>query len=163
MKKSEIETIITATPEAIFTENTHFGDKFIIVGFAHHHKNNYSNGTIVAQVKRVYFYKGEVSVSDTVQRKSLRNIVDTQWASLKEYETYSIQKEQRQQNAAQYRKQQQELMSDIKPELNAALKACGIDNKAWNFNDPTFKIEVDLDNAEQLLKVLQAFAAQQVA
>lgn len=162
MKKSEIETIITATPEAIFTENTKFGDNFIIVGFAHHHKNKYSNGTIVALVKRVYFYKGEASIADTAQRKSLRTIVETQWASLKEYETYSIQKEQRQQNAVQYRKQQQELMNDIKPELHEALKACGIDNKAWNFNDPTFKIEVDVDNAEQLLKVLQAFAAQQV-
>lgn len=161
MKKSEIETIITATPEAIFTENVKSPyRKFIIVGFEQVKKNYYTAPVTVALVKDVSFHSNthEVTISDKVRKQQLRNIIDTPHNSINAFKWASIGKLQRQENAQKQRKQQLELMNDIKPELNAALKACGITNKAWNFNDPTFKIEVDMDNAEQLLKVLQSFA-----
>lgn len=168
MKKSEIETIITATPEAIFTENVKSAYRnFIIVGFEQVKKNYYTAPITVALVKDVSFNSNthEVTISDKVRKQQLRNIIDTPHNSVNAFKWASIGKLQRKENAQKLRKQQQELMNDIKPELKKALQACGVDNLQHNFGtmDTTFKIEVNLDNAEQLLKVLQAFAAQEVA
>lgn len=167
MKKSEIETIITATPEAIFTENVkHAYRNFIIVGFEQVKKSPYTSAVTVALVKDVWCSAStmELHISDNVRKQPLRNIIATNSSSPQAFKSLQIAKAERKAAASEKRKQQQELMNDIKPELKEALKACGVDNLQHNFGtmDTTFKIEVNLDNAEQLLKVLQAFAAQQV-
>lgn len=167
MKKSEIETIITTTPEAIFTENVKSAyRKFIIVGFEQVKRSYATSAATFALVKDVYCSTAqhELCISEKVRRQPLRNIIDTAYSSPEAFRTAEIAKAERKAAASEKRKQQQELMNDIKPELKEALKACGVDNLQHNFGtmDTTFKIEVDMDNAEQLLKVLQAFAAQQV-
>jgi len=161
MKKSEIETIITATPEAIFKEDVKSAWRnFIIVGFEQVKKNHYTAPVTVALVKDVWCAAPtmELHISDKVRKQPLRTIIATNSSSPQAFQSLKIAQAERKKNAEKRYKQQQELMNDIKPELNAALKACGVDNKAWNFSDTTFKIEVDLDNAEQLLKILQSFA-----
>lgn len=160
MKKSEIETIITATPEAIFKEDVKSAWRnFIIVGFEQVKKNHYTAPTTVALVKDVWCSSSmELKISDKVRKQPLRTIIDTAHSTPEAFRAAKIAQAERKKNAEKRYKQQQELMDNIKPELNAALKACGVDNKARNFSDTTFKIEVDLDNAEQLLKILQSFA-----
>lgn len=168
MKKSEIETIITATPEAIFTENVKSAYRnFIIVGFEQVKKNAHTAPTTVALVKDVWCSSSSsfaICFSDKVRKQPLRNIIATNSSSPQAFKALQIAKAERKAAASEKRKQQQQLMNDMKPELKQALKACGVDNLQHNFGtmDTTFKIEVNLDNAEQLLKVLQAFAAQQV-
>lgn len=163
MKQSEIEAIINTTPDAVFYSSAKYTGDFIITGVVKvlPRSNKYGNPVVMAETKQVFFNTADqiTRISERTETKPLRMIAGVNRRSVAEYTTAKIQSAQRIQEARKRREEQTELMIDLIPELNAALKQAGVDNKAFNFGttNTTFKIEVDVDNAEQLLQILRTF------
>ena len=163
MKQSEIEAIINTTSDAVFYSSAKYTGDFIITGVVKvlPRSNKYGNPVVMAETKQVFFNTADqiTRISERTETKPLRMIAGVNRRSVAEYTTAKIQSAQRIQEARKRREEQTELMIDLIPELNAALKQAGVDNKAFNFGttNTTFKIEVDVDNAEQLLQILRTF------
>lgn len=161
MKQSEIQEIINTTPDAVFYSSAKYNGHFIITGFTQKSSSKYSKPTTCAVIQQVYFNasKGATTLA-TESTMPLRMVTDIFCDSVAEYTASKIESAKRTAAARQRREQEAELMTDLMPELREALKQAGVDNKAFNYGlgNTTFKIEVDVDNAEQLLKVLRQFA-----
>lgn len=160
MKQSEIQEIITATPDAVFYSTAKYNGYFIITGFTKKARNKYATPTVYAVTQELYF-NAETGTTrlGTERTMSLRIITGLINESVADFTVDNIESAKRTQAARKHREQQAELMTDLMPELRDALKQAGVDNKAFNFGttNTTFKIEVDVDNAEQLLQILRTF------
>lgn len=163
MKQSEIETIITTTPDAVFYSTAKYNGDFIITGFVKvlPRSNKYGNPVVMAETKRVFFNteEGTTRISERTETMPLRLVSGSVYDSVADYTASKVASATATQAARKHREQQAELMTDLMPELRDALKQAGVDNKAFNFGttNTTFKIEVDVDNAEQLLQILRTF------
>jgi hypothetical protein len=163
MKQSEIQEIITATPDAVFYSTAKYNGDFIITGFVKGlpRTNKYGNPVVMAEIKRVFINstEGTTHISETTQTMPLRLVSGSLYDSVADYTASKVLSYQRAIAARKHKEQQAELMTDLMPELRDALKQAGVDNKAFNFGttNTTFKIEVDVDNAEQLLQILRTF------
>lgn len=165
MKKSEIETIINATPDAVFNSNVKYSGMFIITGFVQEARSRYGDPTWYALAQQVYFNEKTqtTSISTSVQKKALRTVTGVFSNSVDAYNTYKVEAFERSKKAQHLRAQNIDAMNEIKPQLVRILKALNIDNNARNYSDEQkFTIEVNLDNAEALLALLNTIAAEQV-
>lgn len=160
MKQSEIQEIITATPDAVFSSNVKYTGCFIIKGFTKHARSKYATPTVYAVTQELYFNAATGTTRlGSEERTPLRHVTGIFCDSVADYTASKIESAKRTAAARQRTQEQAELMTDLMPELREALKQAGVDNKAFNYGlgNTTFKIEVDVDNAEQLLQILRTF------
>lgn len=165
MKQSEIQAIITATPDAVFNSNVRYNGMFIITGFLKEASHRYGAQSWYALTQQVYFDENTqtTSISTYVQKKALRIVTGVFSNSVADYNAHKIEMMNRAINAKMIREQNINAMNELKPQLVRALNALNIENKARNYGDEQkFTIEVDLDNAEALLALLNTIAAEQV-
>jgi hypothetical protein len=165
MKQSEIQTIITTTPDAVFNSNVKYNGMFIITGFVKEARTRHGAESWYALTQQVYFNEKTqtTSISTSVQKKALRIVTGVFSNSVADYNAYKIERLNATAKAKILRAQNIDAMNEIKPQLVRVLKALNIDNNARNYSDEQkFTIEVNLDNAEALLALLNTIAAEQV-
>lgn len=161
MKQSEIQKIINIAPDTVFSSNVRYSGCFIITGFMQKSADKYAKPTICAVIHELHFNAetGTTKIG-SAGTMPLRMVTGIFCDSVADYTASKIESAKRTEAARQRTQEQLQLMTDLMPELREALKQVGVNNKAFNYNgtSTTFKIEVDVDNAEQLLKVLRQFA-----
>jgi len=165
MKKSEIEAIITTSPTAVFRSHAKYQGAFIVVGFVKEARSKYASPTWYAETKSVHFdEKTNTSrVGNYVSKKSLAVVGYKANESLDAFNAQMTQSTASVQASKAKKAATVEVMNEIKPQIARALQALNIDNKARNYGDETtFKIELDVDNADALLALLNTIAAAQV-
>lgn len=165
MKQSEIQEVIDANPTAVFSSPAKYTGFFIISGFVKESRERYAKPTTFALTQQVYFDQKTqtTSISTSVRKMSLRSVGGVFINSVDAYNAYKVQRFNQTASAKIVHAQKIDIMNEIKPQLASALKALDIDNKARNYSDEiTFKIELDIDNADALLALLNTLAAAQV-
>jgi hypothetical protein len=158
MKQSEIQEIINEAPTTIFNSNARYNGDFIVVGFVKESRSKYKTPMVYAQTKQVYFNEETktTTISNNVQNKSLRIVSGVFSESIENYTTHKVVMAERSKNFKIAQEQNIDAMNQIKPELARLLKTLNIENKEYNFSTSatTFKIELDVNNANQLLTLL---------
>jgi MFS superfamily sulfate permease-like transporter len=166
MKQSEIQEIISSTPDAVFNSNKKYNGYFIITGFVKEPTSTHGTKTMVyALTKQLYFNTAEgiTRISDFTETKPLRTITGVFSNSIDSYNAHNIEMSHRIANAKIVKEQNENAMNDLKPKLQHLLKDLNIENKERNFGTTTtFKIELDVDNATALLSLLFTIAMEQV-
>lgn len=167
MKQSEIQEVINSLPDAVFVSNARYNGDFIVKGFVMEPpaKNKSGKPIAYALTQQIFFDEKTqtTSISTFVHKKPLRIISHVFSISINEYNQNKIQMLNHKIKVKMVREQNIDAMNEIKPQLSCALKALNIENNAriWE-SDTTFKIELNVENAEALLALLNTIAAEQV-
>ena len=160
MKQSEIQEVISTEPTAVFSIDGKYDSHYIITGFVKEAKynNKYGKPMTYAVTQQVHFDNktNTTRISTYVQKKALRVVNGVFSKSIDSYNAHKIEMAQRIANALIVKQQNQNAMNEIKPELASLLKELNIENKERNYSSSatTFKIELDVDNANQLITLL---------
>lgn len=155
MKQVDIQEILEQAPETIFGSYAKYQGTFQIVGFEKGYAITKACSIFNPYDAETDSYSPRIARSETTRKIALRLVEFTIAATPEEM----LAKHNRRQELIAEQKAaaevERESMSLVRDSLQAALKANGINNQAWNLDSSlVFNIRLDADNAAALLDLL---------